>query len=223
MNATKETFYYSINDIERESLASGSHWFDHDTMRCFGTRCHSQIYNGENGIFFVTGDKTYNDGRAYTVRQWIPEECDVKTIGEFGQYKYRSTAHSTAKRLAGEAKIMSQVHNPISAADQLVLDMERNGIELKVEDATQLILLARTHHRGCEDWCNTGKETTKDWARQKIRKGIDKINAYQQYDEKMYLCPLFSGDPRGCTVRLVLPNGETNDFAKKGWVVPTEL
>jgi hypothetical protein len=32
---------------------------------------------------------------------------------------------------------------------------------------------------------------------------------------------IFSGDPRGCTVKLTFPDGATNDFGKEGWCVPT--
>ena len=32
---------------------------------------------------------------------------------------------------------------------------------------------------------------------------------------------IFSGDPRGCTAKLNIPNGETNDWGKEGWCIPT--
>jgi hypothetical protein len=32
--------------------------------------------------------------------------------------------------------------------------------------------------------------------------------------------PIFSGDPRGCTVRLRVPSGRTNDWARTGICVP---
>jgi hypothetical protein len=32
---------------------------------------------------------------------------------------------------------------------------------------------------------------------------------------------VFLGDPRGCTVKIVLPSGRTNDWGREGYCVPT--
>jgi hypothetical protein len=61
---------------------TGSHFFDKDTMRAFGSRLHDPVYPAKFGTFFVTSEKdramTYSDGthsrgawdgrRRYTVR-----------------------------------------------------------------------------------------------------------------------------------------------------------
>lgn len=62
--------------------ATGSHFFDRDTMRTFNSRLHDPVYPAKFGTFFITSEKdrpmTYSDGtysrgawngqRRYTVR-----------------------------------------------------------------------------------------------------------------------------------------------------------
>lgn len=38
--------------------------------------------------------------------------------------------------------------------------------------------------------------------------------------EQFSIVPIFQGDPRGCTVKLKLPSGYTDDWAKEGLCVP---
>jgi hypothetical protein len=95
-NATPLT----VNDIKAHSIASGSHWFEPSSMRHFGTRVSKVLYSGPGGYYFVTSDNTYNDGRAYTVRQWLPASCTVETIGDFGGYPDSTTARDVARRHA---------------------------------------------------------------------------------------------------------------------------
>jgi len=75
----------------------------------------------------------------------------------------------------------------------------------------ELMKLARRHGRLQERACNEQVPENHDAACEaKIRKLCEDIGC----------TPLFSGDPRGATVKLKLPSGRTNDFGGIGVCVP---
>ena len=45
---------YSINQIQEDMRDEGSHWWDPDTMRFFGTKVVSGVWEGPGGIYFIT-------------------------------------------------------------------------------------------------------------------------------------------------------------------------
>lgn len=93
---------FSIDAIMRANRESGSHYFDADTMRFFGSRVLDTVYGGR---FFVTSERTgfdHNSPRAYTVREFMPDGS-IETVGEFNAYA-TSGAAKTAARLAGKGR-----------------------------------------------------------------------------------------------------------------------
>lgn len=95
---------YSIADIRRINKEKGQFWFSPDTMKFFASRVLSNVYNGPNGVFFVTSEKRGFDqavsGRGYTVRKFDPETGRIKTHGYFNQYRHAEVAKVAAKRAA---------------------------------------------------------------------------------------------------------------------------
>lgn len=45
---------------------------------------------------------SYQGGEAYTVRRYLPESCEIKTIGELAGYATDAEAREAAEQLAGE-------------------------------------------------------------------------------------------------------------------------
>lgn len=317
---------YTINRIQSEMTASGSHWWDKDTMRFFGTRVSAQVYQGPGGVYFVTSEKPPHGKRSYSVRQYHPRTKDVDTVGEFCELS-RATAHRQASKLAamplgeqftramaaldlaitGDCKlpethqtcyidindarecgsrsivylsdggytriiprqysdsgrfyldlvdvapsaaedrraawrktfklqcdvsrvlntepagdvaiVAAEAHHEPSEAEQLAIDIQRGGGRASATSAAWLIRLATRHHKLMEDYCNGVEIYDADGeplpALAKIRAAI--VDAAGEHDCK----PIFSGDPRGTTVKLTLPNGATNDWGKEGWCIPT--
>ena len=78
---------YTINRIQEEVSASGSRWFDRDSMRFFKTRIEDQVYQGPGGIYFVTSEKGPTEVRRFSVRQYVPERQNVDTVGEFNDLR----------------------------------------------------------------------------------------------------------------------------------------
>jgi hypothetical protein len=76
----------------------------------------------------------------------------------------------------------------------------------------QLMRLAKKHHRLAEQACN---EDVPEDHRERCETAIRAVCA------KMRGCiPVFSGDPRGATVKLRLPSGRTNDWGGTGVCIP---
>lgn len=213
---------YTINKIQNEMTAAGSHWWDRGTMQYFRCRVSEKVYQGQGGVYFVTSEKHGDNAtRLYSVRQYRPDIKDVDTIGEFNSMS-RGQAHREAAKLAGpEAVILEEAHRPVSDAEQLLIDIDRNGGRCSRTCAGHLIRMATKHHRMMEDYCSIPDADIYDEDGEPTPR-LATLRGMLEQAAKDCLCGVvFSGDPRGCTVKLLMPNGETNDFGKEGWCVPT--
>lgn len=211
----------TINDIQNAMTKAGSHWFDTGTLRFFKCRVHYEVYEGDNGIFFVTSEQYSEQPRAYTVRQYIPETTDIKTIGDFNTIPTRKRAHTIARNAAGDSlKIVSMKHKPRTEAEQLALDITSNGGQCSPSTAASLMFLATKHDNLMVDYRNERRDIyDQDGEPGLVLSRLQKLLTTTAKD---CLCGIkLGGDPRGCTAKLIMPNGETNDWGKEGWCIPT--
>lgn len=76
----------------------------------------------------------------------------------------------------------------------------------------KLLVLSRRHARLQEKACNEPVPENHDQRTEdRIRDLVDQLPGCKV---------IFSGDPRGCTVKLVVPSGRTNDWGAEGICVP---
>ncbi len=83
-----------------------------------------------------------------------------------------------------------------------------------LSDCQRLMRFAATHQRICTDECN--REISNGEQAKKIRVQRKIVALCAGFNVK----PKFSGDPRGCTVKLQVPDGHTNDWGREGIAVP---
>lgn len=90
---------HTIEQAKRAVARTGSHWFDSDTLRFFGSRISSIVYPVTNGCYFVSSEHTGfgREGRAYSVR-FCSDTGQIETVGDFLVYPSRNSAHAAAKR-----------------------------------------------------------------------------------------------------------------------------
>ena len=214
------TKIWTINDIQTAMRVRGSHWWDPDTMRSFGCRICGPAWNGPGGVYFVSSEKPPHGPREYTIRQFLPDTADIRTAGAFMECATRATAISRARRLAGADNHRNEHFQPVNDFDQFLHDLAMHGCPtVRQSQARDLIRLSKRHHKLMEDCCN-GREIYGDDDEplpplRRVRKGIGDICSV------IGCKPLFSGDPRGCTVKLILPDGFANDWGQEGLCVPT--
>jgi len=228
---------WTVNAIKEASRAAGSHWFDPDTMRSFGTKILPTVYQGEGGIFFVTEDDQYRRElpKMYTIRKWNPEDNSIHTEGEVASMT-RKAAMKLARALATgnglhAVETTSETFKEVSTLDQFSHDLQkhtRRGTETTTVEATQsLTKHAASHHKYMEGQCNGEWPYGKTWEGaedgehppivQKCRASISEIAK-----DLGAAGVIFSGDPRGCTVKLTFTDGYTNDFGGEGYCIPIE-
>lgn len=224
---------WTVNAIKDAMRAAGSHWFDPDTMRCFGTKVLPTVYQGPGGIYFVTQDDQYRRElpKRFTVRRYNPVDNDIDTVGEMNEFANQSAAKKAARAAAGgvKAETFAEDFKPVSVLEQFIDDLRKHGGATgKIDDlAAELIEKARLHHRYTEAHCNGTWPYGKTWD------GADTGNhpaVVRQCQGRIIILAdkvgaasvLFSGDPRGATVKLTFKDGFTNDFGKEGYCVPTE-
>lgn len=86
--------FTSVSQMKVAVKNSGSHFFDHDTMRFFNSKIESPILSGR---FFITSEYMEDPAeKRYTVRyftQGAPHEMmESEQVGEFQQYATRAEA-----------------------------------------------------------------------------------------------------------------------------------
>jgi hypothetical protein len=82
-------------------------------------------------------------------------------------------------------------------------------------DLQRLMRYGSTHHRLMEEYCNDGQSPLRE------RKLIRTEKAIQKIVDSFGASVKLSGDPRGATVKIIVPDGYTNDWGKEGICVPT--
>lgn len=91
----------------------------------------------------------------------------------------------------------------------------------------RLVVLATRHHKLAENACNrelTKREEHEDAAIEKeIRELCECLPPVpdKATGEPKKVRPKFQGDPRGATVKLVMPDGRYDDWGQEGICVPT--
>lgn len=232
---------WTVNSIKQAARDAGSHWFDPDTMRSFGTEVLPSVYQGRGGVFFVTKDDQYRRElpKRYTVRQFDPADASIGTYSDLNQFGDMEDAIGMAKEAATkraailvpeaaggvpcEAMGMAETQEafePVSILEQFMSDLDAHSInpaKVMVKDAKAIITHAQRHHQYAEDVCN-GTRSDDDSAQDALVRRIE-----QTAKRLGATAVVFSGDPRGCTVKLVFADGFTNDFGKEGYCVPTSL
>ena len=90
----------TIADVRAAARRAGSHWFDRDTVRYWGTRVRSALYGGR---IFVTSEHNYSrTSTCYSVRlvTVAGEDFEIDTIGGFQRFATVTGARNYAKRAA---------------------------------------------------------------------------------------------------------------------------
>ena len=92
----------TINDIQSRMRAAGSHWFDADTMKFWGTRIESGVWTSADGsvAYFVTSDEQFDHTRGFTIRRYDVAANEIHTEGELATWTDLHEAKLHAKHAA---------------------------------------------------------------------------------------------------------------------------
>lgn len=88
------------------------------------------------------------------------------------------------------------------------------------EIAVELLVKGKKLHRAAEQYCNGDiSEQVYDHLCANVGKAIARV-AKECLDEAPALSWRTGSDPRGCTLKLILPSGRTDDWGGEGFCVP---
>ena len=91
-------FFETMQNLRHFNHSRGYGFFSPRTMRFFKSRVQTRPpYAGR--VFVTSESKGWGHPRMYTVRM-IQDDGRVKTIGDFQQFHFSSTAHDFAKAFA---------------------------------------------------------------------------------------------------------------------------
>jgi hypothetical protein len=97
---------WDIDAIREADFRAGRYFFSADTMKFFSGRILPTVYQGPGGIYFLTSEKfTGSNGvsapRKYTVRQFISDPVDIRSVAGFNQLSKRHGQTIAAVLAAG--------------------------------------------------------------------------------------------------------------------------
>lgn len=210
---------WNINEIKDVVRASGSHWFDPDTLSFFKCRVLEGVYQGDGGVYFVTSERGPHFPRAYTVRKFDPLTCGISTVGEFCKLT-RSKAITLAKQSAGPKLIANMAEfRRVTVGEQFLFDLRAHGCKVTKAQAVAIRQAATRHQKIMEDYCNGLAIYNADGEPlPRLKRNRHHLLSLAKAIGAAGV--VFSGDPRGNTVKLIFNDKATNDWAKDGWVVP---
>ena len=100
MNNSTMPYFWRMYMLINHNKNTGHHFFDVATMRGFHSR--AQTIPPYRGRVFVTSEKfSWNSPRKYSVREVQPDG-GIETIGGFGAFTSRQSAHRFAEAYASE-------------------------------------------------------------------------------------------------------------------------
>lgn len=211
----------SINDIQTRMRAAGSHWFDADTMRFFGTAVESGVWNSADGreAYFVTRDDRFDRSRGYTIRRYDAATNSIETIGELAEWDDLRRCKLHAKHAAGvECVRIDDKLVAVKPVDDFIRDLAQHTGRIPDTEAVRLLIKRSKYHQALAvSACNTRTVDPDREISPKVRGEIETLAASLGCTGVV-----LGGDPRGCTVKLVLPDGYTNDWGREGLCVPME-
>jgi hypothetical protein len=107
-----------MDDVRAVNRDAGSHWFDPDTLRFFGSRIGDTLYGRR---FFTSSEYASFDrrGRKYTVRVVLPDGS-IDDAGGFLALNSSAAARRLAERLAAACRAgrLEVRHDPYNAGDE---------------------------------------------------------------------------------------------------------
>jgi hypothetical protein len=97
---------HTLDQVKRVAYSAGSHWFDRSALRFFNSHISETVYPVPGGALFVSSERfrgLYEPDRErlYTVRS-CSVDGDIKTVGDFQQWRTAKQAHARAKFLQSE-------------------------------------------------------------------------------------------------------------------------
>ena len=142
----------TISDIKSESKEQGSHFFDKDTMKFFGSKVASPIYEKDGKKYFITSEKRPNsdEPRKYTVRQIVyydkkgnPAKSGTQFIESVDGFQLHDSLQAAKNALAG-TKGKAKEDTPKTGREQFTdkqraelsneVDISRKNLSVEAEE-----------------------------------------------------------------------------------------
>lgn len=107
MSEVQQRYYVHIDEIIEDAKRFNSHFFDKSPMRFFSSKILPTVYGGR---YFITSERdVYRDSnpRVYTIRNYMGDGI-IKTVGDFGCYRFRSQAVLALKKILKQQRTETQ-------------------------------------------------------------------------------------------------------------------
>lgn len=108
INGTEEKgnvfiMFKSMSDLREKNKKIGHLFFDHDTMKFWGSKIETALFRG---VFFITSEKGFSekDPRTFSIRQ-AHSTGEITTVGKGREYKTLDDAKKAVKSLIRALKI----------------------------------------------------------------------------------------------------------------------
>jgi hypothetical protein len=179
------------------------------------TRCVARNYDDNSGYYLELIETGATDRKPAWSGTYLLQ-CEVCRILQ----TYITNAFDA------EAKTITKPFKEVSILEQFNDDCSKHGIATANDkDCERMIHLAAMHEVYMVAQCNGEWPYGRDYDGETLPKVVDECrNRIAEVAKRLGAKEVtFGGDPRGYTVKIVWPDGFTNDFAQEGYCVPTSL
>src|SRR5690242_11266218 len=99
-----------ISVVRSRAKARGSHFFDRDTMKFFGSRVERTAYQIGNAIFFISSEQEdHTKPRGWTIQRQ-DQDGHIRKVGQFQQYKSLNEARSALRSIIKSSTPIRAAH-----------------------------------------------------------------------------------------------------------------
>jgi hypothetical protein len=92
-----------LHDIKECAKICQAPWFEPAAMRFFKSHVGDETHSdGYGGAYFVSSEKGPYGPRKFSVRHYVSQKCNFRTVGEFQQYSTAAEAKRAMRKLVGK-------------------------------------------------------------------------------------------------------------------------
>lgn len=123
--------------------------------------------------------------------------------------------------MGGKWKVFERLGRALMSSLQPSWKETQNFSRSEVQEQCRRICLkSRRHHQLAEHYCNRALTESEEQEQERLEQEIKALCATLPYVKGKPIYPSFQGDPRGATVKLVMPDGRYDDWGAVGICVP---
>jgi hypothetical protein len=99
---------WNMSAIRRANKAAGHYYFSRNTLNHFNSTIYPTVYQGLDGVYFVTFEHDNGHISGFSVRKFLPDTGIIRTHGEYMGHRTLIAARTAAREAAGHIRFQTR-------------------------------------------------------------------------------------------------------------------